>query len=300
MSGATDIQSSALVPKRRSRLADFFIRLVKEKPLGTASGIMVLVLILVSIFADVLTPYPFSEMHLVDRMQGSSARYLLGTDQLGRDMLSRLIVGARLSLVVGLSATAVSVVVAVLIGGASGFFGGKLDLAVQRFVDAWIAFPGLLILLTVMSITGRGIPQIILVLGISGGIGGSRIVRGAVIGIKENDYFLAAQAIGSSRWRIFIRHIVPNIMATVIIIFSISIGDMIMSEAALSFLGFGLPPEVPSWGGMLSSEGRSYMEVKPSLALLPGLALATVIYGVNMFGDAMRDLLDPRLRGGEG
>ena len=185
MNDATDIQSSVIAPKRRSRLAEFFRRLVKEKPLGTVCGIIILILILVAIFADVLMPYRYTEQHLADRLQGPSAQYLLGTDQLGRDFMSRLIVGARLSLVVGLSATAVSVVVAVLIGGASGFFGGKLDLVVQRFVDAWIAFPGLLILLTIMSITGRGVLQIILVMGISGGIGGSRIVRGAVIGIKE-------------------------------------------------------------------------------------------------------------------
>ena len=144
--------------------------------------------------------------------------------------------------------------VAVLIGGTSGFLGGKLDLGVQRFVDAWIAFPGLLILLTVMSITGRGVLQIILVLGISGGIGGSRIVRGAVIGIKENDYFLAAEAIGSSKWSAFMRHVLRNIMPILIIIFSISVGGVIMAEASLSFLGFGLPAQIPSWGGYAQAE----------------------------------------------
>ena len=299
MSDATGILSAVIAPKRRSRLADFFIRLVKEKPLGTASGIIILILIFVAIFADALAPYPYWEVHLIDRLQGSSARYLLGNDQLGRDLMSRLIVGARLSLGVGLAATAVNVVVAVLIGGTSGFLGGKLDLAVQRFVDAWMAFPGLLLLLTIMSIAGRGIPQIIVVLGISGGIGGSRVLRGAVIGIKENDYFLAARAIGSPRWRTLIRHVLPNIMPVVIIIFSISVGGVIMSEASLSFLGFGLPVNIPSWGGMLSREGRVYMEVAPRLALWPGLCLTITVYCFNMFGDAVRDLIDPRLRGGE-
>ena len=156
MSDATGIPSAEIAPKRRSRLADFFIRLVKEKPLGTASGIIILILIFVAIFADVLAPYGYTEMHLIDRLQGSSARYPLGTDQLGRDFLSRLIHGARLSMLVGLAATALNVVVALLIGGISGFLGGKLDLVVQRFVDAWMAFPGLLLLLTVMSIVGRG------------------------------------------------------------------------------------------------------------------------------------------------
>ena len=233
-------------------------------------------------------------------MQGSSARYLLGTDQLGRDFLSRLIYGARLSMVIGLSATAVNVVVAVLIGGISGFIGGKFDLTMQRFVDAWMCFPGLLLLLTIMSIAGRGVLQIILVLGIAGGIGGSRVIRSAVIGIKENDYFLAARAVGTPTSQILLRHVLPNIMAPVIIVFSINIGGVIISEASLSFLGFGLPVQIPSWGGMLSREGRVYMEMAPWLALWPGAFLTIVVYCLNMFGDAVRDLLDPRLRGGQG
>ena len=300
MNNTKEKPSAIKEPKRRSRLADFFIRLVREKPLGTACGIIILILIFVAIFANVLAPYPYWEMHLADRLTGSSARYLLGTDQLGRDLLSRLFVGARLSLVVGLSATAVNVVVAVLIGGTSGFLGGKLDLAVQRFVDAWMAFPGLLLLLTIMSIAGRGLLQIILVLGIAGGIGGSRVVRAAVIAIKENDYFLAARAVGTPTSQIFLRHVLPNIVAPIIIIFSINIGGVILSEASLSFLGFGLPIGVPSWGVMLSQEGRQFMEMAPRLAVWPGLCLTIVVYSLNMFGDAVRDLLDPRLRGGEG
>ena len=302
MSDATGIPLPVIEPKRRSRLADFFIRLVREKPLGTVSGIIILLLILVAIFADFLAPYPYYEVHPADRLQGpfSSARYLLGTDHIGRDFLSRIIYGARISLLVGLAATAVNVVVAVLIGGTSGFLGGKLDLVMQRFVDAWMAFPGLLLLLTIMSIAGRGVLQIILVLGIAGGIGGSRVLRGAVIGIKENDYFLAARAIGSPGTATLMRHVLPNIMPVVIIIFSINIGGVIMSAASLSFLGYGLPIKVPSWGGLLSREGRRYMEVAPWLALFPGLALTITVYCSNMFGDALRDLLDPRLRGGEG
>ena len=298
MSDATGIPSAVSEPKRRNALSDFFTRLWKEKPLGTICGIIVLILILVAIFADVLAPYPYAEPHLADRLTPSSARYLLGTDHLGRDFLSRIIYGARLSLVVGMAATTLNVVVALLIGGTSGFLGGKLDLAVQRFVDAWMCFPGLLLLLTVMSIVGRGMPQIIVVLGIAGGIGSSRVVRSAVIDIKENVYFQAAEAIGSSQWRTLIRHVVPNIMPIVIISFSINIGGMILSIASLSFLGYGLPIQIPEWGGLLSREGRKYMEVAPWLAFSPGLALTITIYCLNMFGDAVRDLLDPRLRGG--
>ena len=278
-------------------LRKFFARMVREQPLGTAGGIVILLLVLVSIFADSLAPYRYEEIHLRDRLQASSAAYLLGTDHVGRDLLSRLIHGARLSLTVGLAATVLTVVVAVLIGGTSGFIGGRLDLVTQRFVDAWMAFPGLLLLLTIMSIAGRGMLQIIVVLGVSGGIPASRVVRGAVLGVKENAYFQAAQAIGSSRRRSLLRHVLPNIAAPIIIIFSINVGGVIMSEAALSFLGFGLPPDIPSWGGMLSREGRQYMEMAPHLALWPGLCLTVVVYSLNMFGDAVRDLLDPRLRG---
>ena len=287
-------------PKRRNAAAVLFIRLWREKPLGMASGVIVLLLIVVAIFGDQLAPYPYYEMHLIDRLQGASARYLLGTDQMGRDLLSRLIAGARISVVVGLAATTLNVVVAVLVGGVSGFVGGKYDITVQRFVDAWMSIPSLLILLTVMAIVGRGFFQIIAVLGISGGIGGSRVVRSAVIGVKENAYFQAAEAIGSSRWRTLIRHVLPNIVAPIIIIFSINVGGVIMAEASLSFLGYGLSVDIPSWGGMLSREGRQYMEQAPWMALWPGLCLTIAVYSFNMLGDALRDLLDPRLRGGGG
>ena len=300
MIDGTDVTVGLDEQKRRSRLIDFLSRLVREKPLGTFGGIIVLLLLFCGIFADVLAPYPMKEPHMYDRLTGPSGKYLLGTDQLGRDMLSRIIYGARVSVIIGLSATSVNMVVALLIGTTTGFFVGKLDVVVQRFVDAWMAFPGLLILITVMSLVGQGQLQTILVLGISGGIGGSRISRSAVIGIKENDYFLAAKAIGSPPLRTILRHVLPNIMAPMIVVFTVTIGGVIMAEASLSFLGFGLPPDVASWGGMLSREGRQHMEAAPWLALWPGLALTLVVYGINMFGDALRDLLDPRLRGSEG
>ena len=200
----------------------------------------------------------------------------------------------------GLAATTLNVLVAVLIGGTSGFIGGRLDLVVQRFVDAWMSFPGLLLLLTIIAIVGQGLVQLIAVLGISGGIVGSRVLRSAVIGVKENDYFQSAVAIGASQWKIIVRHVLPNIAAPIIVVFSINVGGVIISEAALSFLGFGLPIEIPSWGGMLSREGRQYMEAAPHLAVWPGLALTVTVYSLNMLGDAVRDLLDPRLLGGAG
>ena len=229
-------------------MSDFLSRLVREKPLGTFGGIIVLLLLFTGIFADVLAPFPMSELHMIDRLTGPSGKYLLGTDQLGRDVLSRIIYGARVSLVVGLAATSVNMVVALLIGTTTGFFGGKLDMVVQRFVDAWMAFPGLLILITVMSLVGQGRLQIILVLGIAGGISGSRIARSAVIRIKENTYVQATKAIGVGTGRTIFRHVLPNIMAPMIVIFTVTIGDVIIAEASLTFLGLGLPPDVASWG----------------------------------------------------
>ncbi len=281
-------------------VASFFRRLLKEQPLGTVGGLIVLALVFITIFADQLAPYEFDRGRVQDRMKEPSVEHLLGTDHVGRDFLSRLIIGARLSITVGLAATVLNVIVALLVGGTTGFIGGRVDIYAQRFVDAWMSFPGLLLLLTIMSITGRGVLQIILVLGITGGIPASRVVRGAVIGIKGNDYFQAAKALGARKSRIFFRHVLPNIAAPLIVIFSINVGGVIIAEASLSFLGFGLPANIPSWGGMLSREGRQYMEVAPRLALWPGLCLTVTVYSLNLFGDAMRDLLDPRLRGAQG
>ena len=272
--------------------------MVKEKPLATFGAFVVLILVLTGVLADVIARFGENEIHLADRMELPSLRYLLGTDQLGRDLFSRIVFGARISVIVGLSAAAIDTVVAAFIGIVSGYTGGKLDLVSQRFVDAWIAFPGLVIILTIMAVLGPGMWQIITVLGVSAGIRSSRVIRGATISVKENDYVQAAAAIGCSTLRLLMQHILPNVMAPIIIIFTLAVGGAILSEASLSFLGLGIPPPAPSWGGMLSQEGRQYMLQAPWLSLWPGLALSIVVYGVNVFGDGLRDLLDPRLRRG--
>ena len=292
--------SGAPAAERRRPVASFFHRLLKEQPLGAAAGIVVLALVFVAIFAEQLTPYEYDIGRIRDRMKGPSLEHPLGTDHAGRDVLARILKGAQVSLLVGLTATVLNTMVALLVGGTTGFIGGRIDVYTQRFVDAWMSFPGLLLLLTIMSLVDRSIVTVIVVLGVTGGIPASRVVRGAVIGIKENDYFLAAKAVGTPSTRILLRHVLPNIAAPIIVIFSINVGAVIIAEASLSFLGFGLPVNVPSWGGMLSREGRRYMELAPRLALWPGLCLTMTVYCLNMFGDAMRDLLDPRLRGGQG
>jgi len=286
--------------KRHSALVGFLIRLVKEKPLGTVGGIITLLLLLTGIFADFLAPYGMNECWVGDFLAPPSAKFWFGTDNVGRDIFSRVIFGARISVIVGLAGSTIATILSLIIGVVSGYIGGKLDLIVQRFVDAWMCLPSLILMMIVISMIGAGMLQVILVLGIMWGVIGSRIIRSAVIGIKENVYVEAARAIGCPTTRILIRHILPNIMAPTIILFSIRVPNVILVEASLSFLGFGIPPPVPSWGGMLSGTGRAYMFRAPWLAIWSGLALAMVVYGINLFGDAVRDLLDPRLRGGVG
>jgi len=294
--------SSGRVAERgkHSFLVGSAIRLVKEKPLGTVGGVITLLLLLTGIFADFLAPYGMNETHKADMLLAPSASYWLGTDNLGRDLLSRVIFGARISVIVGLAGSAIATLLSTIIGVLCGYIGGKFDLIVQRFVDAWMCFPGLVLLMVLMSVIGVGMWQVTIVLGLQIGITGSRIVRGATISVKENAYIQAAVAIGCPTRRILTWHILPNIMAPIIILFTTRVPGVILTEAALSFLGFGIPPPTPSWGGMLSGTARSFMFLAPWMVIWPGLALATVVYGVNMFGDAVRDILDPRLRGGAG
>jgi peptide/nickel transport system permease protein len=276
------------------------IRLVKEKPLGTVGLVIVLAMFFTGIFANFLAPEWYNVPHMADRLQGPSAQHLIGTDQVGRDVLSRIIYGARISMIVGLAASTISAIIGTLIGLTSGYFGGTFDIIVQRFVDAWMSFPSLVIYLTLMALIGSGMLQLIIVLGIGYGITGSRLIRSAAIALKENVYVEAASAIGASRPRVIFSHLLPNIVPIIIIRFTLGMAGVILVEASLSFLGFGLPPPFPSWGLMLSLEGRTYMLQAPWLALWPGLCLTVAVYGINMFGDALRDLLDPRLRGGVG
>ena len=198
----------------------------------------------------------------------------------------------------GQNHSTLGIVLGTLIGVTSAFFGGRYDLSVQRFVDAWESIPNLLLLLTIISLLGPGLFNVLAVLGLSFGIQNSRIIRGAALSVKENAYIEAAQAFGGSNLRIMLSHMLPNVAAIIIVVATIGLGNLILVEAALSFLGFGVPPPHPTWGGMLSLQGLSYMYQAPWLAIWPGVALSAAVFGFNMFGDALRDLLDPRLRGG--
>jgi len=273
------------------------LRLVREKPLGAFGAAVFLLFLVAAIFAHQLAPAGENDTQLFSRLLPPSSQHLLGTDNLGRDVLSRLLIGAQVSMLVGVLTSALATAISVVIGMAAGYFGGRVDMATQRFVDAWMIFPDLVLLIVVISVLGPGMTQIIVVLGLLYGIGGSRIIRGAVMSIRENTYTRAAQTIGASPLYILWRHILPNIGPVVILLFTSRIGAVILAEAGLSFLGLGVPPPAATWGEMLTGSGRSYMYVAPWLALAPGICLTLTVFSINVFGDALRDLLDPRMRG---
>lgn len=277
--------------------AGFLRRLFRDKPLGAAGGVIFLLFLFCGIFADWLAPYGMNEINPIDRLKPPSWGHPFGTDNLGRDMLSRCLHGAQLSVIIGLSAASLATLISVVIGIGTGYLGGKVDLIVQRFVDAWMSFPELIILIVVVSVLGPGMPQIIGTLGLLLGIAGSRIIRSAVVSVRENMYVHAAQSIGATTPRILWKHILPNILPPIIVLFTTRVGAVILAESGLSFLGLGVPPPAPTWGGLLSGSGRTYMFQGPWLALAPGLCLTVVVYATNVFGDALRDLLDPRLCG---
>lgn len=285
--------ANAAPPRPRS----FVRRLFTDKPLGAAGGVLLLAFVIVGLTADWIAPYGFNEISPIDRLQAPSWEHWFGTDNLGRDLLSRCIHGAQLSVIIGCAAATLATLISAAIGIVSGYFGGKVDLVIQRFVDAWMSFPDLIILIVVVSVVGPGMPQIIATLGLLLGIAGSRIVRSAVLGVREQMYVHAAQSVGASTARMLWRHILPNVLPPIIVLFTTRVGTVILAESGLAFLGLGVPPPAPTWGAMLSGSGRTYMFQGPWLALAPGLCLTAVVYATNVFGDALRDLLDPRMRG---
>jgi peptide/nickel transport system permease protein len=273
---------------------------VRRKPLGAAGGAIVLVLLIMAVFAEWIAPYHYNEPFLEARLQSSSRAFWLGTDNLGRDMFSRIVYGARVSVMVGFGAVLLAILLATVVGVSSAYFGGVYDISTQRIVDAWQSFPFLVIILSIVAVLGPGIVNLIVAIGILAGSAASRVIRGATLAVLTNTYVEAARAMGCSHNRIILRYILPNVMATIIVLATILLGGVILVEAALSFLGYGVPPPFPSWGAMLSGSGRSYMHRAPWMAIWPGVAISLAVFGFNMLGDALRDVLDPRLRGSTG
>ncbi len=297
MTNRTLDETLTMLPRRRRPpWQEAGLRIVKEKPLGLLGAILVIVMLVFAIGASLLATHDPNAPDTINQLQGPSWDHFFGTDKFGRDVFSRVIWGARTSLAVGFGTVLFSTVIAVVIGTLSGFWGGWFDLIFQRIVDAIMSMPGLVIIITVVAFIGSGLTNLILILSVLIAPGASRVFRGAVLSARQNQYVDAATALGATDLRIITRHILPNIVAPIIIIATVNLGTIILAESALAFLGFGVPAPTASWGRMLSSEGRQFLQTAPWIAIFPGVAITLTVFGFNVLGDALRDVLDPKLR----
>ena len=293
-----DTGAEALAGQRpKLTLPGHLVSFARHQTLGAAAGVILLIVVLVAIAAPVIAPHGPLDIAVADRFTGPLGVKILGTDELGRDVFSRIIYGARVSMIVGLASVGIGITLGTLIGIFSAYVGGKIDLVVQRLVDAMMAFPAIILALALMAALGPSRNNVIMALVVILLPGAVRVVRSQVLSIKELDYTLAARAIGASGGRIMMRHILPNIAATYIVLATINVGYAIVVEAALSFLGVGIPPDIASWGGMLNQAATQYINVSGWLVVWPGLAIAIVVFSVNLLGDSLRDVMDPKLRG---
>lgn len=305
--GAVAVQDVFIAPGRSGgvragwqRYGSGAAAFARAKPLGAIGALVLLVMVVMAIFAPIIEPYNPVSNNQREALQSPRTGHLMGTDQFGRDIFSRVVRGARISLYVGLGATVTAIVLATMIGVCSAYFGGVTDYVVQRVVDTVQAIPGLILLISVLVILGPSITNVVLALAFRSAITTSRVVRSATLAVLANPYIEAAKVVGARDLRVMTLHLVPNIIPPVIIVATVQFGGAILAEASLSFLGYGVPPPTPTWGGMMSAEGRTFMLAAPWILIGPAVALSLVVFSVNMLGDALRDRLDPRLRGGGG
>lgn len=266
-----------------------------RSPLVVIGTIIILTLVVTAIFADVLAPYDYAQQDLMLSLEYPSREHWLGTDEFGRDVLSRIIHGARISLLVGFVAVSFAVVIGSALGAIAGFYGGKLDQWIMRIMDVVLSIPSILLAICIATSLGTGIINLMIAVGIASIPRYARIVRSSVISIRNMEYVEAAKAVGSSDFRIIFRHIIPNSLAPIIVEATLGVAMAIISAAGLSFIGLGVQPPTPEWGSMLS-EGRQYIRGYPHLTLFPGLAIMLTIMALNFLGDGLRDLLDPKLK----
>jgi peptide/nickel transport system permease protein len=259
---------------------------------------IILIMIILAVLAPYIAPHSYETMVLADRLQPPNTKHLLGTDNFGRDILSRMLYGARVSLVVGLGGVAIATSIGVLLGATAGFYGKWIDEIIMRIMDVMLAFPYIILAVALMAMVGPSLRNVILVIGITRTPRFARVTRGSVLALKEMDFVTAARALGQREWRILARHILPNCLTPIVIMASLSVATAILTESALGFLGLGIRPPQASWGTMIA-DGRRFMLDAPWIATLPGIAISLTILGYNLFGDGLRDALDPKLRGRE-
>jgi ABC-type dipeptide/oligopeptide/nickel transport system permease subunit len=269
-------------------------RFARYRPALFGLGFVGLLLVC-ALASPLIAPYAPEAVNTKLRGDGPTGSYWLGNDDIGRDILSRIIYGSRIALIVGLGATTIAVCIGVTVGAVAGYFGGRVDFLLSRLVDALMAFPLLALLLTLSSVFGPSLRNVVLVIGCSVWASYARVVRAEVLSLRERDYVLAARAAGATDGRIIMRHIVPNALGPVIIIASLAVGGIIILESALSFLGLGVQRPTASWGTMLS-DGREFLRKYPHIAIAPGVAIALTVLAFNLIGDGLRDALDPRQR----
>jgi peptide/nickel transport system permease protein len=272
------------------------VRVCRRQPLATFGAVIVLILILLTFIGPFVAPYHYDAFNVIDRLQGPSGTHWFGTDDRGRDVFSRVLYGARVSVVIGFGATALATLLGSAIGVISGYLGGIADTVIQRLVEIWQSFPGLIFIIFIVSIFKPSTFSVLVTIGLLLSTGSVRVVRSATLVVRQQSFIESAHAMGVSPSRIMLRHVVPNVMPVMLVLASVQIGSVILLEASLSFLGFGVPPPYPTWGGMLQDAQR-LMDHYPYLAIFPGAAIALVVYAFNMLGDGIRDELDPRLRG---
>jgi peptide/nickel transport system permease protein len=267
----------------------------KNGPAVTGLAIMIGIF-LVALIAPLLPLADPNKIDTLNRLQPpTTAGHLLGTDEFGRDITSRLVWGARISLLMGISSALLALLIGVLMGMASGYYGGAVDTLIMRSLDIMMAFPYILLAIAIVAVLGPGLLNAMIAIGIVGVPSYARIIRGSVLSVKEREFVEASQAMGATNWRILRHHILPNVVAPIIVAGSLDVGTKIIATAGLSFLGLGTQPPTPDWGTMLAS-GRQFVTVAPHVAIVPGLAIAVVVLGLNLFGDWLRDTLDPHLR----